>query len=65
MLSAANRPQVKASVLELSLHRIGLMADVEDLYTSMFEDGCYEESAKLLLRCLSQIHKSGQARIDW
>jgi hypothetical protein len=65
LLNPLNRPQANGSVLQVSVKRIGTVTDVGDDFNAMVDDGCFEETAKLLLKCPAELNSQRRTRLDW
>lgn len=58
------RPEVCGRWLTVSVKCIGVVADVGDTWTSMIDDGCFELTARLLLKYPDIVNGQGKSRID-
>lgn len=65
LLTNMNRPKVSGSILAISIKRIGTVIHVGNSHNEMIDDGKFDETAKLLLRCPPLVSSKGKTLIDW
>ena len=64
VMTPETQPVVQGPEVYVSIKRIGVIVDVGDTYEAMLEEGCFEMSARLLLRCPEVVNGNGHTRLD-